>query len=60
MAEIGDGDLADVAGVVLEAHLAFEDAWRAIDAADVGEGDLAPVRGGCGEQFGDHFGGAPA
>ncbi len=60
MAEIGDGDLADVAGVVLEAHLAFEDAWRAIDAADVGEGDLAPVRGGRGEQFGDHFGGAPA
>ncbi len=60
MAEIGDGDLADVAGVVLEAHLAFEDAWRAIDAADVGEGDLAPVRSGRGEQFGDHFGGAPA
>ena len=60
VAEIGDGDLADVAGVVLEAHLAFEDAWRAIDAADVGEGDLAPVRGGCGEQFGDHFGGASA
>ncbi len=60
VAEIGDGDLADVVGVVLETDLAFEDPRRAIDAADVGEGDLAPVRGGRGEQFRDHLWGAPA
>ncbi len=54
MAEFGDGDLADLAGIVPDAHSALEDAGLAVDAPDIGERDPAPRLRRLGEQGRDH------
>ena len=50
VAEIGDGDLADLAGTVPDAQTALEDAGRAVDAPDICERDPAPRLRRLGEQ----------
>ena len=47
-------------GVVLECDPSVEDAGLVVDAADTGEGDLAPGTGGLGEEFGDELRGPAA
>ena len=60
MAEFGDGDLADLAGIVPDADPALEDAGPAVDASDIGEGDPAPRLRRLGEQGRNHARRSPA
>ena len=60
MAEVADGDLAQLPGHVAEADRALEDARGAVAAPDVSQGDPAPGVGRRRQQLGDHPGTAAA
>ncbi len=57
--EIGDGDLADGVGIVLEGGLLVEDARVPVGAADVVERDPLPGGGGFGGDGGEQLGTRP-